>query len=134
MATPLPMPALGKESTGSLFPAGDGLLLPHISLAILPAANSFLFFLVLRFYLFDREGGRERESVHKQGELQAEGEGEAGPHRAGSLMQGFIPGPRDHDLSPPRRHLESVLTSTHFVEYVLFSSPRRDSGSRFPRL
>ena len=39
-----------------------------------------------------------REREHKQEELQRE-RGNLTPHQAGSLMQGLIPGPQDHDLS-----------------------------------
>jgi len=43
---------------------------------------------------------RERDSEHKQGEKQAEAEGEAdSPQSKGSPMRNSIPGPRDHDLS-----------------------------------
>ena len=54
--------------------------------------NKSLFFLI--FYLRERERNRASE----QGEGQREREKQT-LRRAGSLMQGSIPGPQDHDLS-----------------------------------
>ena len=48
----------------------------------------------LKIFLF------ESEREHKQEERQREREREKQtPHRAGSLIRGWIPGPLDHDLS-----------------------------------
>ena len=52
-----------------------------------------------RFLKFIYLTERERELEHKQEELQAGGEGEAGSRWAGGLTWGSIPGPQDHDLS-----------------------------------
>ena len=52
----------------------------------------FIYLKILCFYL------RERESKHEKGEGQRE-RGEQTTHWAGSLMQGWIPGPWEHDLS-----------------------------------
>ena len=58
----------------------------------------FIFILLYPFLkiLFIYLTGRARE--HKWGEQQREREKQA-PHRAGSLTQGFIPGPWGHDPS-----------------------------------
>ena len=48
-------------------------------------------------YLRERE--RERERAHKQGEQQANGEGEAGFPVSREPMWGLTPGLQDHDLS-----------------------------------
>ena len=72
------------------------------------SSSYFLFFKDFFIYL------TERVCTHKQGELQAEGEGEAGSpaeQGAGSQTQDLVSGPRDHDLrqrqtqptEPPRR-------------------------------
>ena len=52
-------------------------------------------------YVFDRE--KERERVHKQGEQQAKGEGEAGSPWSREPNAGLDPGPWDHD--PSRREM-----------------------------
>jgi len=62
-----------------------------------------VFFFKDFIYLFDRE----RE--HKQGEWQAEAEGEAAsPQSRGSPMWDSVPGPRDHD--PSQRPLLNQLS------------------------
>ena len=54
----------------------------------------FSFLKILFIYLTERETARERE--HKQGEWERKKQAHS---RAGSLMQGSIPGPQDHALS-----------------------------------
>ena len=71
---------------------------PDLFYFIVYTHHSVSFF--LRFYLFERKRAQE------QGEGKGEREKQT-PHWAGSLSQGWIPGPWDHDLSP--RQLLSQL-------------------------
>lgn len=65
--------------------------------------RSFFFnFYKKDFYLFIY-CRRERESAHKQGERQAEGENQAPQWTRRSPMQDSISGSLDHDLSEGRR-------------------------------
>lgn len=67
------------------------------------APETFFFnFYKKRFLFIYLLSGRERESAHKQGERQAEGENQAPQWTRRSPMQDSISGSLDHDLSEGR--------------------------------
>ena len=62
-------------------------------------ANPYYFIKIFFIYLFESKSERERARAEGEADEETRRE-EQTPRRAGGPMWDWVPGPRDHDLSP----------------------------------